>query len=148
MRTIALRFADRFAPDVGTIAAHQAVVNELGYVWYGKLGTPISVDMLQQIMSAKEPRILLIHSGKPERYWAYVEQATRKQPEKTGIPSYYRDKADDFKTWFKVLRFEAAPKDIMSECIVPSSGNSLSMASRHSMSPYFKIVYPTKETID
>ena len=42
MRTVALRFAENFAPDEGTIAAHEAVIEQLGFVWYGKMGAAVS----------------------------------------------------------------------------------------------------------
>ena len=38
MKTIALRYGEHFAPQCGTIAAHQELINELGYAWYGKMG--------------------------------------------------------------------------------------------------------------
>lgn len=34
MRTIALRFADNYAPAEGTIKLHEDIINEFGYVWY------------------------------------------------------------------------------------------------------------------
>ena len=37
MKTIALRFAENFAPDCWTIAAHQEVINKYGFTWYGKM---------------------------------------------------------------------------------------------------------------
>ena len=42
MDTVALRFAENFAPSCGTIAAHQEIIDEKGFAWYGKLGNPIS----------------------------------------------------------------------------------------------------------
>ena len=42
MKTIALRFADNYAPKEGTIKLHQAIINENGYVWYGKFGNTLS----------------------------------------------------------------------------------------------------------
>lgn len=42
MRTIALRFSNNFAPEEGTISAHEIVIAEKGFVWYGKLGSRIS----------------------------------------------------------------------------------------------------------
>lgn len=39
----------------------------------------------------------------------------------------------------KVSRFEKAERNVMSKCVVASSGKTLSIASRHSMSPYFII---------
>ena len=139
MRTVALRFADNFAPECGTIAAHEQVIEKVGHVWYGKLGTKVSEKMLKTIMKAEEPKILLIRSGKAERYWAYVSKAQNELPPLEEVPEYYRDNHEKFQTWFCVTRFEKASKNIMSECTVASSGALLGHASRHSMSPYFII---------
>lgn len=139
MRTVALRFSNNFAPEAGTIVKHQEIINEIGYVWYGKLGTAVSNTVISQILGNKEPRILLIHSGAMGRYWAFIDAVQRETPEASAIPTYYRDKAEKFNTWFRVIRFEDAPKNILSQCTVVSSGVTLSQASRHSMSPYFII---------
>lgn len=60
------------------------------------------------------------------------------------VPDYYRDQHEKFKTWFKVTRFENAPKNIMDQCIVVSSGAKLNYASHYSMSPYFFIEAPNE----
>ena len=139
--SIALRFSDNFAPEVGTIAAHQEVIAQLGFVWYGKLGAPVSNRVAEKILSLDNPRILLIRSGKQERYWAYVSDIAWKTPELSQIPSYYAENADVFRTWFRITRFEPADANVMSKCIVPSSGEELSKVSRSIMSPYFIIRY-------
>ena len=139
MNTIALRFTNNFAPESGTIAEHQALINKLGYVWYGKLGATVSNAVTSQILENKDPKILLIHSGATGRYWAYIDAVQRNTPDPSAIPEYYRDMADKFNTWFRVTRFEDAPKNILLQCTVTSSGATLSQASRHSMSPYFII---------
>ena len=141
MKTIALRFADRFAPEEGTIKAHQRVIDTYGFVWYGKMGNAVSETVLKELMGNDDPRILLIHSGRSERYWAYIDAAQKEQPDRRYIPEYYRDKAENFRSWFRVIRIESAPGDILSHCIVPSSGNTLSYTSKHSMSPYYIIEY-------
>ena len=33
MKTIALRFGEQFAPECGTIAAHQQLISEKEFVW-------------------------------------------------------------------------------------------------------------------
>ena len=86
-----------------------------------------------------EPRILLIHSGAIERYWAYISDIQYAQPEISTFPSYYAGIASSFKTWFKIIRFERADKNILSKCVVLSSRQLLSDASKYSMSPYFII---------
>lgn len=147
MRTIALRFAEMFAPDCGTIAAHQEVINELGYVWYGKMGSSVSEASVKEILGQRKPRILLVKSGKSDRYWAYVADITREAPS-VGIPEYYSAKKELFHTWFKVIKFESAPKDIMSKCTVASSGKKLGEVSRFSQNPYYIIDYHTEDALN
>ena len=139
MFAIALRYAEKFAPSEGTIAAHRVMIEKNGYVWYGKMGTAVSCKNIELIMAQKKPRLLLIHSGGPERYWATIEEISRQQPVYDAFPQYYHDKAEDFKTWFRLVKIEPAPKNIMSLCNVASSGQALSLVSKYSMSPYFII---------
>ena len=144
MKTIALRFSENFSPDIGTIAAHQELIESQGYVWYGKLGTSISATVAEEIMQNEDPKILLISSGKQERYWAHITGISRSLPPTKDIPEYYRHMSEKFKCWFKVKSFEIAPKGIMSECYIASSKVVLSQTSKHSMSPYFIIIYEEK----
>lgn len=141
MKTIALRFGEHFAPPCGTIAAHQSIIDEKGYVWYGKLGNPVSDKIISAILDAENPRILLINSGKADRYWADIVEIKKTVPDLDSVPEYYRENSEKFKTWFKVVSFEPAPKNIMSKCCVASSGTPLGEVSKHSMSPYFIIEY-------
>ncbi len=145
MKTIALRFGEHFSPHCGTIAAHQQLIDKLGFVWYGKMGSPVAARIVEELNDQEDTRILLISSGKTERYWAHVTEISKNVPSAEGIPKYYRDIAGTFKTWFKVARFEPAPRDIMSRCFVVSSGNALGEVSKHSMSPYFIIEFKEDE---
>lgn len=36
MKTVALRFSNKFAPICGTIEAHEELIKKRGYAWYGK----------------------------------------------------------------------------------------------------------------
>lgn len=147
MKTIALRFGEHFSPKCGTIAAHQEIIDKLGFVWYGKMGTSVSDKVIADIKAADHPQILLIRSGKAERYWAKISEIQHKVPPLSEIPEYYRDTAGTFKTWFKIKEFELAARDVMSKCKVASSGNALGEVSKHSMSPYFIITYDESEVI-
>ena len=84
--TVALRFADTFAPSEGTIQAHQNMIDKQGVVWYGKLGAAVSSKVANLIMENENPRILLIHSGKIGRYWAYIKKLQYYIPTKSEIP--------------------------------------------------------------
>lgn len=145
MKTIALRFGEHFSPECGTIAAHQEVIDKLGYVWYGKMGNPVATRIVEELKGLEDTKILLINSGKADRYWAHVSEIKKETPDLMGIPEYYRDLTEKFRTWFKVTSFEPAPRDIMSKCHVVSSGATLGEVSKHSMSPYFIINYDEKE---
>ena len=145
MKTIALRFGETFSPECGTIAAHQRIISDMGYVWYGKLGTAVSRKIIEELMQSTDPKFLLIKSGKTERYWVHFKAVSAEKPTANEYPAYYNDKAEAMRIWFKVTSFELAPKDVMSHCYVISSGKSLSEASRYSMSPYFIIEYREDE---
>ena len=145
MKTIALRFGEQFSPDCGTIAAHQQLIDKLGYVWYGKMGNPVAARIVNEIVKQNDIKILLINSGKANRYWAHIADISQETPSLESIPEYYRNLTKKFKTWFKVTKFEPAPKDIMSKCVVVSSGNPLGAVSKHSMSPYYIIEYKENE---
>ena len=68
MRTIALRIGENIAPPEGTIMVHQNMIEENGYVWYGKFGSPVSGKVFSAILEIDNPRILLIQSGRNKRY--------------------------------------------------------------------------------
>lgn len=138
-KSIALRFAENFAPECGTIEAHERVIEEFGYVWYGKMGSRISQSIAELLLTNDDPKILLIRSGKVERYWAHIDKVSFDIPKKEAIPKYYRDKASDFGCWFRVRKFERAPRDVLGKCYVSSSKKPLAEASKYSMSPYFII---------
>ena len=139
MRTIALRFGENIAPSEGTIVSHQTMINKNGYVWYGKFGAPVSKKVSSVILESDNPKILLIQSGRSKRYWAYIDDIQWEKPRSGSYPSYYEQAINRFKTWFRVIKIEEAPSDIMANCYVASSGASLAHASRSSMSPYFII---------
>lgn len=139
MRTIALRFAENFAPECGTIAAHQEVIDRCGHVWYGKLGTAVSAEVANEVLSAADPCILLIHSGGADRWWAHIDAITRNENEVDEHPNYYQDLSRKMGCWFRITLFERADSKVMTRCFVASSGKQLSIASRQSVSPYFII---------
>jgi len=141
MKGIALRFFEKFATEEGTIAEHQKLIAQKGYVYYGKMGNPVSDKNIRMLMEQGTIKVLLIHSGKTDRYWATVDKIVKEQPSYDEFPQYYHDIAEKFKTWFRIVNIEEAPKDVMSKCVVASSGASLGEASKHSMSPYFIIEF-------
>ncbi len=142
MKTIALRFSDNYDPEKGMIFHHQQLIDKYGYVWYGKFGNKVSKDIIDEQLKMEDPKFLLIKSGTPERYWVHFTEFNQDSiPDLEKIPEYYRKDTDKIGCWFKIKSFEKAEKDVMSKCLVLSSGDTLSHASRHCMNPYFKIEY-------
>lgn len=139
MKSIALRFSENFAPADGTIAEHQKIIEKKGYTFYGKMGSSVSKKNIELVLSEESPIILLIHSGGIKRYWSYIDKITNEEPDLADFPEYYHEIADKFKTWFRIIKIEEAPRNVLSLCTVASSGAILSEVSKHSMSPYFVI---------
>lgn len=54
MKTVALRFSNKFAPACGTIEAHNELIRGHGYVWYGKLGNKIAASVFGEILGNDE----------------------------------------------------------------------------------------------
>ena len=136
---IALRYSEKFAPAQGTIQAHIDVINEHGFVWYGKMGKTISDRAINALLENQKPLILLIDSGKTDRFWATITEIKKRIPEDRCYPEYYKENIDKFTVWFKIIKIRKAPNDILSNCTVASSGAVLSEASKRSMSPFFMI---------
>ena len=51
MRTIALRFGEHFSPKEGTIAEHQKLIEQYGFVWYGKMGSSVNDHTVKSILN-------------------------------------------------------------------------------------------------
>ena len=142
MKTIALRFSDNYAPKEGMLYYHKKIIEEYGFVWYGKFGNKISKEIIEEQMKSNDPKFLLIKSGTPERYWAHFTDFIQTDvPDIEKIPEYYRNETEKVGCWFKIIKFEKAENDVMSKCFIISSGDCLSTSSKHSMNPYFKIEY-------
>ena len=141
MKGVALRFFEKFAPEDGTIKEHRKLIEKNEYVYYGKMGAPVSDKNIKMLMEQESVKLLLIHSGKADRYWANVDKITKEQPPYEDFPEYYHDIAGNFKTWFRITCIEEAPKNVMTVCKVASSGATLGIASKTTMSPYFIIEF-------
>lgn len=149
MKTFAMRFSDNYAPKEGMLFHHQNIIDKCGYVWYGKFGNKILRSLLDEMIKNNNKRFLLIKSGTVDRYWVYFEEYRQgENPEFDKVPEYYRNDCERVGCWFKVTKFEKAANDVMKKCFLTSTGDSLSVASKHSMNPYFKIEYKEDLVID
>ena len=139
MRTIALKYHDDFWPMRSMFDEHQSYLLSNGFTWWGKTGVPISKKVASEVLASDDPRVLLIHSGEKDRWWAHVDQIVYGRPDEAFIPSWYRDNPENYNCWLRITRFERAPKNVMSRYLVASSGKLLSKSSSFSRSNYFII---------
>ncbi|MBR3317981.1 MAG: hypothetical protein IKG21_09230 [Atopobiaceae bacterium] len=141
MRTIALKFHDNAWPLRSMFDEHQFYLSENGFTWWGKTGVPISDKVASEVLASDDPRVLLIHSGEKDRWWAHVDQIVYDRPNEAFIPSWYHDNPGNYSCWLRITQFEPAPKDVMSWCLVASSKKPLFKSSSFSRSNYFIIDY-------
>lgn len=139
MKTIVLRFGEAFAPECGTIVEHQKYIDKNGYVWFGKMGLGISSKGIGATMSSK--KILLVHSGKFDRYWLTIESISNQTPNYSEFPSYYHDKIHNIKSWIKIIKIELAETNVISKCSLISNNRPLAEVSKSSISPYYIVHY-------
>lgn len=142
-RTVALRFGDNLTSN-GTISEHQSLIDSCGSVWYGKFGSNISQGAIESILDMDFPAIMLIRSGSIERYWAFVSEISNEIPSRNTVPEYYWHLREKVGCWFHITSIVLAPKNIMSQCTVASSGRILSESAKGSLSPFFIIDVPNE----
>lgn len=116
MKTVALRYNDKFAPLDGTIKLHNDIISEKGYVWYGKSGAIIRMDNIDFNPKDKTCKVLLISDGKRELYWATVSEIHFTVSDKEAVPAYYRKLCNNYKVWLKIISFTPVEAYILSKC--------------------------------
>lgn len=141
LKTIALRYSDNYAPVEGTIALHNKIIKEKGFVWYGKFGNSFSENVIKEVLDNKDSKILLLNNGFTDKYWAYISDIKKTISNYNNVPNYYKGEYNDIKCWIKINRIEKAENDVMDKCIVISSQKKLSDTSKRCMSPSFIIEY-------
>jgi 3',5'-cyclic AMP phosphodiesterase CpdA len=113
VKTLILRFRDLVTPSGDTIARHQDIAQEKGYVWWGwwnKAGETIPDDVFRELSkSAKSEtglQLLLIDSGNARLYWAVCQEIFWDKdlkrvpsPDQELTPDYYKDQS--YLAWFK-----------------------------------------------
>jgi 3',5'-cyclic AMP phosphodiesterase CpdA len=116
-----LRFRDLSTPaGTTTIAEHQKIIKQKGYVWWGwwhKQGETVPEDafraILKSINAPNAYEIYLFDSGRYELHRARLEQITWDinlsrilAPERSATPDYYGD--SHYLAWFKLVSIDTA----------------------------------------
>ena len=110
VKTLILRFRNLSIPD--TIQAHQAIIKENGYVWWGwwskpqeKVALELFAELTKQIKEQEKIELFLFNSGELSIYKATCIGIEIKNgdkiysPNKEATPGYYSE--NQYMIWFK-----------------------------------------------
>jgi len=96
---VVIRFSDTIFAVGNVVELHNAVIEEHGSVWFGKMGQTISknrVDLLNEQVEKKIPTFLYLVKGNRRKSTAYRALLMNMQKEKPQdgafIPHYYIEK--------------------------------------------------------
>lgn len=133
---ICIRYADLKSIDCAY--EHKAVIEEKGYVWFGKIGSKPRRDILDKILEEKISYIIL--KSKNECYICTFDKYVEKIPEDKNYPNYYEKsfELENFTIWFRLTSMvKVEDKNILSNIVVKSSRNKLINACNSSMASHF-----------
>ena len=135
---IAVKYTDRLAPSEGTVAAHAEVLNNRGYVWFGKVGRRIGADRAEVLkeQSRHGTRTFLVLVRTTQQPFTFhlceIDDILFDLPrdELAAAPDYYARLESPPSTWFRVTRILPLDSSLASDITVTSSGAPLSSAVR------------------
>ncbi len=133
-----LRFSDK--NKINTIKEHKEILNQKGYVWYGKIGVTPLKKYFDEHLKDSSTLVLLTQPG--NYYIAECVEYSLEKPNDSEYPKYY-DSVDfsgfKFTSWYKLVSItEVSNKDVLENVVIKSSGNYLRSSLQGSMSPMFK----------
>ena len=130
------------------VAEHNNLVKEHGAVWFGKLGSPLSVmrvNWLNKQIEQNIPTFLYLVKGNRKKSTAYRAKllfVSRDFPkDKSLIPVYYKEKklTGFMKVWMRIGEIEPIEMSEMSSLKAISSINPIAETLSKSSSGYFLV---------
>lgn len=82
-------------------------------MWYGKLGTLVAAARVALVLGQDAPRILLVHSGRADRWRAHIDAISRMAPD-SGYPAYHGSGASKVRCWPRVTVIEPTGRGVIS----------------------------------
>lgn len=116
-----IRFSDINGPIDGTINEHLKVIKNNGFVWFGKFGRRIGIDIIDlinsQINKGVDSYLFLV--GTKNADYVFISKIlaivrSSDKINKIGVPQYYREKSIKVGTWVKIGNFWRINKSILS----------------------------------
>lgn len=127
------------------IEDHKEVIDSEGFCWFGKMGSVTSNHIIDAVLAASKPAIVLYKKG--HLYLCSFEAITTNKPQ-SGIPTYYESEYVIPSCYFKLTEIEEAPLELLEHLIVRSSKRKLSdIFSGQCMASSFFVSYDKIEDI-
>jgi len=152
-----IRFSDNLFAVGDAIGRHQKVIRERGYVWFGKLGTPIGQKAIDgfnaQIEQGTPTNLYLVKGNRKQStfYKAKIISLSNEIPkkEKDVIPSYYFEKkiVKQMRSWVKITDIQFLEPDEIKSLRVKSSVLDIEETLFRSSAGLFYVVVRNKNTI-
>lgn len=145
-KLLVLRYGKQIIEDC--IELHQKKIHELGYCWFGKLGTVLSKKSVDAMLEEDNPMLILYSRG--SAFISEVNEVVYDKP-KEGFPNYYQSELFDklsFPTvYFKLTSIEPLDINELEKFAVVSSGNTVINTLMHSMSLFLFVSYGKSQIV-
>ncbi len=132
----------RYGKKIDCIEKHIAVIDKLGYCWFGKIGVVPSKRIIEAVEEEDNPTIILYSQG--NAYLCRIDKILYEKPEE-GFPEYYETELFEKhiypKSYFKILSIERLCNDDLQKLRIVSSGNPAVDTLNRSMSSFFFAEY-------
>lgn len=143
---LCMRFANLGGHDC--IDEHKKVINEKGFVWFGKIGNKPTDKALDKMIENESKYILLKEPQKA--YICRFESYSHEIPAADEFPNYYSTEilpTRSFSIWFKLASImEVDNLSVLNNIVLKSSRNPILETTKKSMASHFYTV--TRENID
>ena len=130
------------------IKNHRAVLDNLGYCWFGKIGVAPAERALEEKLNPQNPLVVLYCQG--DAFVCKLLDISTSKPNE-GYPAYYQkflyDRNINPKMYFKLGSLERVPKDVFSKCISLSSKRPIADTVSRSMASFFYGEYPLEDVV-
>lgn len=145
---LVVRFSDTMFGVGNVVAEHNNLVEKHGAVWFGKLGSPLSVMRVAWLNDQIEqniPTFLYLVNGNRKQSTAYrasLLSVSKELPkEKSLIPAYYNEKKllQCMKVWMKIGKIEPIEMKDMSKLKAINSIYPIAETLVKSSSGYFLV---------
>lgn len=124
------------------IEEHQNMINSIGYVWFGKIGSKPATKILEKMINNKSNYILL--KDPKNAYICKFDAFSLSMPKDNEFPNYYKSEfinRKNFSIWFKLIvikRVEDLRK--LNVVVVKSSLSPILETTNRSMASFFYTV--------